>query len=763
MSGCPDKRFRDMPWAYEVGLLDDDDRRAFELHIIECPHCRQDLLQFSTAAGIIDRDAEIRLKIRQLAEEEASPILSVTKQKPTLFGLRQPAYLPLALGTIALLLVFLLKPWQIQIRPTQVARAVENRLAIMYFHNMANEADPQQLGDIVTNLLITDLSESAYLEVVSGQRLYDILKILGTTGERRIDRDIAQQVADSTRAELMIMGSILQTDPYFVLTAQLIERTTGEVIAAPKITGTSGEDIFSIVDRLSAAIKGDLTLPVAAGLELDSRVADVTTHSPEAYRQYLEGVESQQKLYGSEARGHFLRAVELDSTFAMAYYYLSELGDPDMILKAEEFIDRATRCDRYYIRSRKAALDGNSAAAIDELQNLLARYPEEKRAHYQLGAHYEVVGNNELALKHLQQAIAIDPMYRLAVNYLAYFYDRIGDYEQAILTIDSYIRLAPSEPNPYDSRGDIYARNGKINLALASFKMALTKDPNFPASINNLAYLYCLKQQYIQADSLNQILAACADADIRTLGRLNLQFSTVQQGQFALALNNLDEGIQADLADGHNTIYTGQKHLLKSRIYAELGDFENAKSELRKHMENLYELYPKSRTHDRHYLAQLLAEGGDPAAAEKLALELKTDLEARAIGLDYYWYAAGCIALAQGNPELALEYLGRISEEACGFTGQFMLGQAYLKAGRLAEAVAVFEPLLTKLTISPAYHSIWNVKVHYFLGLAYEKSNWRDKAIDQYKTFLNIWRNADPGLPLVDDARARVARLEAQS
>ncbi|MFC1475822.1 tetratricopeptide repeat protein [Candidatus Zixiibacteriota bacterium] len=760
MSGCHDKRFPDMLWAYEVGLLDDDDRRALELHVLECEYCREDLKQFSRAAQLIKRDPDIHQTIHRLAQKRPAAVSARRQQKRTLPGWWRPAFVPAALVAAAVFLVFLLKPWQIEIRTTQEAAAVENRLAIMYFDDLAGQ---EQFGKIATNLLITDLSESAYLEVISSQRLHDILKLQGRDGQRKIDQDAARQVADAARAELIILGSILQIEPHFVLTAQLIKASTGNVIDAQRITGEPGEDIFSIVDRLSTEIKKDLSLPTAARHEPDRQVAEVTTHSPQAYLQYLEGVELLQKYYHTQAREHFIRAVELDSTFAMAYYYLAESGDPEMILKAEEFIDRATLRNGYYIRSYKAAYFGDPGVAINELQELLERYPEEKKAHYLLGQHFDALGNYDLALEHLQRALKIDPLYRPAVNYLAYFYDRIGEYEQAIVTIDSYISLAPDEPNPYDSRGDIYGKNGRIDLAMESFRKALEINPKFLHSIWKLGHLHCIKSEYAQAESLFAIVAASTEADFRTAGRMHLQCISVRQGKFAQALDNLDSAIAADYADGEVTLYTGHKHFIKARVYAELGDFERAKAEFPKHMAILHQRYPNSRTHERHHYAQLLAESGDLTEAEDTAQSLKADLEARGYELDYYRYATGCIALAKGNPEMAVKQFEKITAAHRDFPERFMLARAYQSAGQLSEAVAEFEPLLAFFTLHTAFRNIWDVKVHYYLALAYEKSNWHDKAIEQYEIFLDIWKNADPGIEEIDDAKARLAQLKISS
>jgi len=761
MDGCRDKHFRNMQWAYELGLLDDDERRAFELHVLECEYCRRDLKQFSDTALLIKHDPDVHRTIHRIAVKRTAEVSHKGQERAFRKGLRLVS-VPAVLMA-AVLLILLLKPWQVEIHPTKEAMATENRLVIMYFDNLAGQEDTPRLGEIATNLLIADLSESTYLEVVSGQRLYDILKLMGREGQRELDRDVAQQVAESAKADLMIRGSILQTDPYFVLTAQLVKVSTGSVIASQRVTGNEGEDVFLMIDRLATEIKKDLALPAAAGNEPDRPVADVTTHSPEAYRSYLSGVECMQKVYLPEAREYFAKAVELDSSFAMAYYYLTELGDQDLIVEAERFIDQATLRDGYYIRSRRAAYRGDKAEAIDELQKLVERYPDEKEAHFLLGLFFESKGDYDLALEHLQNALKIDPLYRVAVNQLAYFWDRIGEYEQAIVTIDSYISLAPDEPNPYDSRGDIYAKNGKIDLAIESYRKALEIEPRFRSSICNLGHLSCMKGEYTRAESLYTIIATDADASVRTTGRLFLQYITVRQGKFAQALNDLDKSIAADHADGQVTADVGHKHFVRSEIYSEQGDFDRAKTELEMHMDIYRTVHPGNPAYERHLLVQLLAESGDLTEAEKVARSLKDDLEAGGYELDDYWYAAGCIELVRGNARKAAEYFEKTTDPVSDFREQFMLARAYLEAAQLPEAVAEFEQLLAGFTSQSAIRNIWNVKAHYYLALAYEKSNWYDKAIKQYETFLDIWRDADPGIPEIEDAKVRLAGLKSRS
>ncbi|NIM45602.1 MAG: hypothetical protein GTO54_08270, partial [Nitrososphaeria archaeon] len=102
--------------------------------------------------------------------------------------------------------------------------------------NLADPEDERKLGEITSNLLITDLSESQYLDVVSSQRLYDILKLLGREGEKKIDRNVATEVARKAGSRWMLSGSILQVEPQMIITSQLVDVESGSAIASQRIT-----------------------------------------------------------------------------------------------------------------------------------------------------------------------------------------------------------------------------------------------------------------------------------------------------------------------------------------------------------------------------------------------------------------------------------------------------------------------------------------------------------------------------------------------
>jgi len=404
--------------------------------------------------------------------------------------------------------VLVLKPWKFDISPSQEVIAAENRLAIMYFDNLNDPADSLRLGEIVTNLLITDLSESRFVQVASSQRLYDILKQLGHEGEKKIDRTIATLVAKKAGARWMLLGNILNTEPELLITAQLIDVASGDALASQRVEGQSGERIFPVIDRLTVEVKGDLSLSPEAALEEDLSVADVSTHSPEAFRLYLDGEDLFHKHYWTDAEKSFAEALKLDSTFTMAHYWLALIGyhrnDPASkahIANAMKYSDRVGNKEQHYIRSLKARLETDFESAIEELQYIIEHYPDEKNAYVGLGIIMRYnTDDTEGAVDHFKKVIELDPYQREAYNQLAYSYDELGQFEKSIWAINKYIEIAPGEANPYDTKGELYASHGMLDEAIESFKKAIEIKPDYYVSWNSLGHMYLLNSHYEDAE-----------------------------------------------------------------------------------------------------------------------------------------------------------------------------------------------------------------------------------------------------------------------
>jgi serine/threonine protein kinase/tetratricopeptide (TPR) repeat protein len=716
-----------------------------------------------------DMVAELRYE-KRLMETGASTVTQARTTRPASKRRLLPVLIPAAIAAAVILLIFVFEPFRVEIGPGKEVSAQENTLAIMYFENLAEHEDPEKLGEIITALLITDLSESQYMNVVSSQRLYDILRLLGREGTKAVDRNVASEVATRAGARWMLLGSILSTAPEVVIATQLVNVESGSVEASQRITGEVDEDIFSLVDRLSVEIRGDLSLPAAALEEPDRPVAEVTTHSPEAYRHYVEALDYDSKYYFRAAQRSYERALEYDSTFAMAYYGLSRAqsfqgaSGMESIAKAAKYSDNVSEREKRYIAARFAYLSGDGAKAIEIFEAITERYPEDKEARLTMGMVLQSQRRSQDAIVHFERVLELDPLHKLAHNQLAYCYHRLGDFDRAIWTVNKYISLAPEEANPYDTRGDLYAENGKLDLAIESYSKALEIKPDFTWARQKRGHVYLVKRDYEMAEAAYRFLSSSPDKLVRSAGRAGLAYIPMYQGRFEEALRILDHGLAADAMERVESWDSIDKIAAKAEIYRAMKDSGSALKVWEDWMRVTGTLFPHRLDEGRGYYVLLLLESGQTTRAKEMARALKEDSEARGgTELYAYWYAMGCIQLAEGDTAEGISTLEKAVPGTWQLLGPYTLAKAYLEAGRLAEAVAGLEKVISTVDEFSPFNGARLVKAHYLLGMAYEESGWNNNAIEQYEEFLGIWENADPGITEIEDARQRLARLQSGS
>ncbi|MGB2990501.1 MAG: protein kinase, partial [Candidatus Zixiibacteriota bacterium] len=706
---------------------------------------------------------------QKVSEQMRSSELSVAGVAPRSRRRLLSYVVPASVVFVIAFVVLILRPFKFDITPEEAAIAEQSSLAVMYFDNLVDPEDSDRLAQMITSLLITDLSESQYLmRVVSQQRLYDILKLVGKEDLTRVDKTVASEVARKAEVKWILTGDILQTEPRIVLTSDISDAATGAILATQRVTGEEGEDFFSVVDKLTEQIKEDLSLSGEGQRGLDRAVADVTTHSPEAYRYYLEGVEQHQKAYLPEATANFKKALEFDSTFAMAYYKLALVDEgPDrkaFAAKALEYSDGVSQKEKHYIEALHAGLFGDEEKMEQGLKMITERFPQDKAAFELLAYHYYGKHRYEEAIRHLNKVLEMDPLHKLSYNMLAYTYHHLGDFDKSIWAINKYISIAPDEANPYDSRGDLYAWNGKIDQAIESYRKALDRKPDFYASRVNLGHMYLFKGEYARAESCYKELSSSTDRDTRSLGRAYLANMLAYRGKLTQALEVLDDGIAADRMEQAEGRPHASKYFLKAVLYDQKGNLDAALREIEKAVELLHQADPDSPVYARNHLVWVLSRRGDIEKAEQVVDALKNDIEGKdAAYQGLYWHARGCLDLAKGNTEAAVADLDKADQIIIEFYIRYLLYKTHLEAGKVGEAVTSLEKMLSKYTAGRASIATWGVKAHYLLGLAYEKSGWNSKAVEKYEEFLEIWKDADPGIPEVEDARERVARLKSKA
>ena len=272
------------------------------------------------------------------------------------------------------------------------------------------------------------------------------------------------------------------------------------------------------------------------------------------------------------------------------------------------------------------------------------------------------------------------------------------------------------------------------------------------------------RDEYAQAESFYQKLCSSTDKDIRSRGRLCLALIRLRQGKLERALKALDDGIAADRMEQTRGWYNALKYFLKAIICEEKKNLDVALMELEKSIEIYGKYNPEGKDFGKPSYARLLAENGDFENAEEVAEALREYYEENDPSQMYdYWVAVGRIEWARGNIEASVTNFEKAAKDVRYFWVSYSLANSYLQSGRLGEAVTEFEKVLTRYDEYRVFFVNWAVKAHYFLGLAYEKSGWNTKAIEQYEEFLHIWENADPGIEEIEDAEVRLAALRGRS
>jgi tetratricopeptide (TPR) repeat protein len=664
---------------------------------------------------------------------------------------------------VVVAVVLITKPFKLEMtRPD--GTAVENKLAVVYFDNMIDPSDPKHYGEMMAELLITGLSESEDVSIVSSQRLYDLLKQLGKQGEKKIDRTTATEVATRAHARWMMLGRILQTEPNFVITSQIVDVATGDVAASQRTLGERGESLFSLVDRITGQTLDDLTASDVAAVVRP--VQEISTSSEDAYRYYLEGIEYRRKHYFPEARESFHQALAFDSTFAMAAFHLGMLAGGvetrRYLQQALRHADRASAREQLYLKAAEAFANFDWPAHNAAFKAVLQKYPDDKFALERLATTSS--STIQERIEYGSRLVELDPTDKEAWNNLAYAYARLGDAENAFRAVDEYIALVPEEPSPYKVRGDLDARFGRLDEAIASYKKAIEIKPDFYSSVSKLGDMYANNGDFAKAQGEYRRILESPDARTRRMGRTKLIGLLEQRGRYTEALDAFEAGEEVERIEGLADAVQIEmwRLVLKARIvrYVTGKGSASARSEI------------------VHYLKQR-----DPAtfwewifACETMielgmAEEASGYLEPLRVQADnlppyerlLYDVEEGRVASARGEYDTAIATYdtlwSRVATDAhpttrAGF--QLWLAEACFKAKRWNDVIRVVERRLNGYP----YEGIRDARFHYYLGVAYQEVSRNDEAIEQLETLLAIWEDADPGLEGLVDAQNRLDILK---
>lgn len=423
----------------------------------------------------------------------------------------------------------------------------------------------------------------------------------------------------------------------------------------------------------------------------------VTTSSEEAKKEFLQGRDLAERLLAQDSIAHFDKAIALDPKFASA-----ELGRANAGTTNKEFFDHlkqavslsanASEGERLLILATEAGANGEAAKQKEYLEKLVAAYPNEERAHFNLGGYYFGQQDFGQAIAHYKKATELAPNYSPAYNILGYAYRQNEDFANAEQAFKKYIELIPNDPNPYDSYAELLLKTGKFADAITQYRKALAIDPNFINSHNGIAaaLLYQGKADEANAE-LQQITdRARSDGDRRTalFGRTVV---AADGGKLEQALAEMDK--QYALGEKINDVgaMTGDLQT-KGAILIEMGKYAEAKQQFERALKmtedsSLSQAIKDNTKLFHHFNLATVALGNkDYATAKTEAEEFRKGAEAskNPAQVKQAHQVAGMIALAEKEYDKAIAELAQANQQ--NPQNLYRLAQAYQAKGDNAKA-----------------------------------------------------------------------------
>jgi len=273
----------------------------------------------------------------------------------------------------------------------------------------------------------------------------------------------------------------------------------------------------------------------------------ITTASAEAKAEFLQGRELAEKLQITDSIPHYQKAVALDPSFAWGELSLANNAPTgkeffEHLDRAVALSDKASQGERLLILATKAAANNDTVKQQENLEALVAAYPDDERAHFNLGGFYFGQQDYSKAIEQYRKATEIAPEYSTAWNILGYAYRQNGDYASAEKSFQKYIQLIPKDPNPYDSYAELLLKMGRYDDSIAQYRKALEIQPNFVNAHQGIAMalLYSGKPGEAEKELAEFSRKARNDGEKRT-ALFARTVVHIDSGQTAKALADVDE------------------------------------------------------------------------------------------------------------------------------------------------------------------------------------------------------------------------------
>ncbi len=589
-------------------------------------------------------------------------------------------------------------------------------------------ADPVFDGTLKKALAV-DLGQSPYLNVFPDQKIRQTLQFMGRSPGDRITSEVGREICVRDGIKAMLNGSIDSVGGQYVISLDATNVASGDSLGRQQAQAERKEDVLNALHSAATKLRAQLGESLSMVQKYDMSLSQATTSSLDALKALSLGDAKHTMGDDLAAIPNYQRAVEIDPNFAMAYARLgtaySNLGQTELSeqnrQKAFELRDRASEREKLYIMSHYYADSGQLDKGITAYELYRQTYPRDSTPFINLAGIYNQLGQFDNALENAKHAVEIDPDQASGYSNVATAYLGLNRIEEARTTINTALQHKAEATGFHLGLAVLDWCEGK-EADMEKELQSASATPDGEAGV--LGFRAGIASTRGQVRQAREFVRQNEDA----LDRLHLQGRADIDAGLAVF-----EAVVGNRAEANSE---ASEALRLSRTVSVMGSVATTFAILRQDQKAIALADEIQRTHPNDTMAVNVTV---PTIRAIVAM----------------WPANP----AKADPAKAIDLLNTAALYARANAGVlYARGRAYEQAGRYPEAQQDLQKALEMKSHNGP--DIASVIAQLELGRLYQKQGDMPKARIAYQNFLAAWKDADPDVPLLHEAKAEYAKLQ---
>jgi serine/threonine protein kinase/Flp pilus assembly protein TadD len=596
--------------------------------------------------------------------------------------------------------------------------------------DFANTTGDSVFDDTLKQALSVDLQQSPFLNVLSDERVSETLTLMGRSAHEKETQDVAREICLRTAGKAMLAGSIASLGSHYAISLKAVNCQTGDSLGAAEAEADSRERVLATLGQAATELRGKLGESLASIQKFDKPLDQVTTSSLEALKAYTENEKVQHEKGDAEALPFAKRAVELDPSFAEGYVDLGTI-----------YLDLGQRS--LAVENYRKAYELRERVSEREKYDIMTNY------------YWEVTGQLDKAAQQYELWIHDYPRDRDAHNNLGVLYEELGQYERAAALTREELQLNQDSGTAYSNLARQYMALNRLDEAKATLDQTQTRKLDTPFLRQVMYDLAFLQNDPVVMEA--QVAWARGRPGVEDMILIEHSLTEAYYGRLLRAREFTRQAVESSQRNDAKEV--AARYEANAALYEAV--FGNL-AEARQQAAAALGLFPDGRD-VRLRAATAFALAGDISQAQRLADQINSDFPLATLVQGYTLPTIhAIIELGHGNTANALRLLQATSPYELGVGGRllpaYVRGQAYLLAHNGPAAAAEFQKILDHKGV--VLNSVTASLALLQIGRAYAISGDTAKAKAAYQDFLTLWKDADPDIPILKEAKAEYAKLQ---